>query len=225
MNRFSNILWGVLFIALAVILGLNGLGYFKINIFFKGWWTLLIIIPCFIDLFGEHDKLGDLIGILVGIILLLIVRDILDFDMIKKLIIPVILFIIGVYLIFKDAINKEVSGKIRTLNKGDLDNYSATFTEKKVNINNGEFKGANLNTIFGSINFDFVNTKLAQDKVINASSVFGGIVINPPKNINIRVKSTALFGGVTNKLGEGFDENLKTVYINAFSLFGGIEIK
>ena len=52
MKKIEEILWGVFFIAIGIIIGLNALGITDINIFFDGWWTLFIIVPCFIG--GEQ---------------------------------------------------------------------------------------------------------------------------------------------------------------------------
>ena len=51
MNKTSNILWGIVLIVLGLIFGLNALDITHIDIFFNGWWTLFIIVPCCIDLF------------------------------------------------------------------------------------------------------------------------------------------------------------------------------
>ena len=56
MKRFGNLLWGLVFIAIGIIIAVNSLGIAKINIFFDGWWTLFIIVPCFIGLFKNEDK-------------------------------------------------------------------------------------------------------------------------------------------------------------------------
>lgn len=63
MNNFSKILWGIVLVALGVVIGLNALDIVHINFFFRGWWTLLIIIPCLIDLFNTKGdgKTGDLV--------------------------------------------------------------------------------------------------------------------------------------------------------------------
>ena len=55
MKKIGNKLWGILLIVLGVIFGGNATGLFNINIFFDGWWTLFIIIPCFISLFTERN--------------------------------------------------------------------------------------------------------------------------------------------------------------------------
>ena len=74
MKKFGNILWGIVLIIIGLIIGGNALGIVNINIFFDGWWTLFIIIPCFIGLFKDDENTGSLIGILVGVALLLVNR-------------------------------------------------------------------------------------------------------------------------------------------------------
>ena len=49
MNNYSNVLWGFVLIIIGIVFGLNALDITDINIFFDGWWTLFIIVPCFID--------------------------------------------------------------------------------------------------------------------------------------------------------------------------------
>ena len=56
MRTFKNILWGLVLIVLGILLGGKALGLWNINVFFKGWWTLFIIVPSFIGLFDEDDK-------------------------------------------------------------------------------------------------------------------------------------------------------------------------
>ena len=50
MKKVSNILWGILLIVVGVIWALNSTGVANINIFFRGWWTLFIIVPSIIGI-------------------------------------------------------------------------------------------------------------------------------------------------------------------------------
>ena len=115
MNNMKSILWGVVLVLLGVLVGTNSLGITNIDIFFDGWWSLFIIIPCFIGLFSNEDKTGNIIGLLVGVILLLGMNNILDLDKIWKLIVPSIIVIIGLSLIFKNSFNSKVNDKINKL--------------------------------------------------------------------------------------------------------------
>ena len=70
-KKVSNIIWGLLFIVIGTIFALNALEITDIDIFFDGWWTLFIIIPCAVGLITERDKTGNLIGLAIGVFLLL----------------------------------------------------------------------------------------------------------------------------------------------------------
>ncbi len=223
MKTTRNILWGVVFLTLGIIFGLNALEITNINIFFNGWWTLFIIVPCFIGLFKDKDKTGNIIWLVIGILLLLCCQNILEFELIWKLIIPLILVIIGLSFIFKDVINN----KGKKLNIGKLHEYYATFGSQKINFDSEEFKGCSLSAVFGGIECDLRESIIKKDTVINVSTVFGGVDIKLPKNVKVKVTSTQLFGGVTNKVRplKEEDKNTKTIYINATCIFGGVDIK
>ncbi len=225
MNNFKNVLWGIILVVLGVIIGTNSLGLTDINLLFDGWWTLFIIVPCFIGLFTNSEKTGNIIGILIGLALLLGINDIIDFDKIWTLLLPLVIVVVGLSLIFKDTFNSKVSKEIKKINKeNNKDNdYFAAFSGQNIDLNNEDFKGADLTAIFGGLKLDLRRANIDKDVVINASSIFGGIDILIPKDVNVKVKSTSLFGGVTNKKSN--NDNQKTIYINALCMFGGVEIK
>lgn len=226
MDKFGNFLWGLVFIVIGGIIGLNALEITNINIFFDGWWTLIIIIPCFIGLFKTNSgKLGNFIGLAIGIFLLLVAQDIVELEIVLKLLVPFILIAIGVSIIGNGIITNKVSKKIKETNKNNLESYAATFSEQNIVKQNEEFNGANLDAVFGGVKLDLQKATINQDIVINASAIFGGITILVPSNINVKVKSTPIFGGVSNKVLNNNAENIKTIYINAFSMFGGVDIK
>jgi len=227
MKKLGNVLWGLVIIAIGIIIGLNSLGIANINIFFSGWWTLFIIVPSFIGLIKEDNKTWSIIWLVVGIVILLCAQDILSFRVIRKLIIPFILVMVGISIIFKDSINKNVSDKIKSLNnnKDGLEEYCATFGGQKIDLSGQEFKGANIDAVFGGVDIDLTNSTITKDQVINANAIFGGIDIKVPQNVNIKVKSTPIFGGVSNKVKTQYNESLPTIYINSVALFGGVDIK
>ena len=201
MKNFGNVLWGIVLIILGIVIGGNALGITDINIFFNGWWTLFIIVPCFIGLFKEKSKTGNIIGLLIGVVLLLCAQGVLNFSTIWKLILPAILIIIGISFIFKDTFDKKVSQKIKELNKNkaNSEEYCATFSEQNVKFDGEKFNGTDLTAVFGSVKCDLKNAIIENDVIINASSIFGGTEIILPENANVKVKSSSIFGGVDEK--------------------------
>ena len=225
MTKMSNLLWGLVFILLGVIFGLNALDITNINIFFDGWWTLFIIVPCFVGLFKDEDKSSNLIGLIIGLCLLLGCQDIIEFDLIWKLMVPAILVIIGLSFIFKDILNSKLKKEINNLKKNETKEYYACFSGQTINFNNEEFKGCSINAVFGGIKCDLKESIIKEDTVINVSSIFGGTTIYVPKNVNIKINSTPIFGGVSDERKNKTTDNEHTIYINATSIFGGVEIK
>ena len=227
MKKFGNALWGIVLIIVGLIIGGNALGITDINIFFDGWWTLFIIVPSFTGLFKDNEKTGNLIGLLIGVALLLACQDILNFDLIWKLAFPVILVVIGISIIFKDAFGGKISNEIKKLNekRNGENSYCSTFAGQNVNFDGEKFTGADLTAVFGGVKCDLRNAIIESDVVINASSTFGGIEIYVPSNVKIKIKSIPIFGGVENKANTKVDENSYTIYINGTAIFGGVEIK
>ena len=225
MNKISNLLWGLVFIVVGVIFGLNILDITDINIFFDGWWTLFIIVPCFIGLFKDEDKSGNLIGLIIGVCLLLGCIDFIEITLVWKLMVPTILVLIGLSFIFKDTINSKVRKEIKKLNKSDAKEYCSCFSGQTIDFSNEDFKGCSLNAVFGGIKCDLNESVITEDVVINASSIFGGITIYVPKDVNVKIDSTSIFGGVTDERKEKTKDAKYTIYIRANSMFGGIEIK
>lgn len=228
MKKTTSVLWGCALVALGVILGINALGIAHIDIFFPGWWTLFIIVPCFISLFGnDSDKTGDVIGIIIGVCLLLACQNVIAFGMLWKLLVPAILVVIGISIIFKDTLKGKVIKEVKKLHGKTSDKeYWATFSGQNLNFAKEKFEGCRLEAVFGGIKCDLREAKVEDDVLIRASSVFGGITIYAPENVNVQVISTAMFGGVTNRHSKKEkDESKKTIFVEATCIFGGVEIK
>ena len=226
MKKFENILWGIAFIVVGLILAGNAIGITNIDIFFDGWWTLFIIVPCFIGLFNDSDKTGNVIGLVIGGALLLACQGLLNFEMVWKLVVPVALVIIGVSIIFKDSIHGKINSEISKINKSqkDIPSYCATFSEQNANFEKEEFKGADLTAVFGGVKCDLRQAIINSDTVIKAESIFGGVEIYVPSNVKVKIKSTPIFGGVTDKSVHN-QESEHTIYINSTCIFGGVDIK
>ena len=224
MKNFANLIWGILFILVGLIVGLNAYGVTRINIFFDGWWTLFIIIPCFIGLIKNKDKTGSIIGILIGIVLLLCSLDILNFEIAWNLALPVLLVLIGLSIIFKNVFGYKDFKMIENLNKEKSDGVCSTFSSESIDYTNEKFVGTDLTAVFGSIKCDLRKAIIEKDVVINVSATFAGVDIYIPENVKVKVKSTSIFGGVDEKKKNDVLDG-PVIYINATCMFGGLEIK
>lgn len=217
MKDITDLLWGIVFIAVAIIFALYFLNIWTFPLF-EGWWTLFIIVPSLIALTKKEGRAGGLFGLILGVLLLLSSNDIIDFSSIWKIIIVVILLVIGLKLIFSRGNMPELAE--------DNKDVTAIFSESNVYYNeNQEFNDCNSKAIFGSVGIDLRDAKISSDGKINAVSIFGGTDIHVPRNVNLEVDSTGIFGGVKNYTSNKESDNEFTIYINAIAIFGGVDIK
>ena len=224
MKNLSKIIWGLVLVAAGVLFGLNAVGVTNVKVFFDGWWTLFIIIPCFVGLFTDRNKTGNLIGLLLGVILLLCCQDILDFSAIWKLVLPVVVVIIGFSLIFGGFGFRGRRFEVKN-SSGNVSSGFAAFSGKTMKFDGEVFRGAEITAVFGGVKCDLTNAVFEGDTVINATAVFGGVDVIVPAGVNVKVRSDSLFGGVSDRNRVNTDGNPYTVYVNATCIFGGVDIK
>ena len=227
MKKFKSIIWGLVLVAVGVIVALNALEITNIDIFFDGWWTLFIIIPCFIGIFTSKDKYSNVLGLAAGVFLLLCCQDILDFSMLWKLGLPVIIVAVGLKMIFSGLFRNKSNKIMENIknNNGTTKRFSAAFSGNTANFSGEMFYGTELNAIFGGVDCDLRGAFIEQDCVINAVAIFGGIDIFVPEGVNVKVNSTSIFGDVENINHKNTHENAHTIFINATCIFGGVDIK
>ena len=205
MKKIENTVIGLILIIIGVIIGLNAFHITNIDLFFDGWWTLFIIVPCFFGLFKDQDKTGNIIGLIVGIYLLLYCQGLINFQFAWKLVVPVIFVLIGLKMIFKDTFNKK---------------------KPRQNIyDNQLYTGGNYDVTFYGLILDLSNAYLNEKTNITISTLFGGVDLYLPDDVNIQIQSSNFLGGVDLHKRENKRENTKVIYLNARCIFGGINIK
>lgn len=223
-NRTGNLLWGLLLVAVGLGFAGNVFGLWNFELFFNGWWTLFIIVPCVISIIQNGIQFWNVIGIGIGVLFLISAQGVLNGQLIGELIFPIIIIAIGLSVIFKDQLSKN-SKIIKSMNKDGLPEYSAIFGSQELTFPGENFNGAALIAVFGGVNLDLRQAIITEDVYIEASAIFGGIDIMVPSNVRVEVSSTPIFGGTSNKANKPLTENPPTVYINSTCIFGGTEIK
>ena len=230
MKKFSNIIWGLILIAIGLIFSLNTLGLTNINLFFDGWWTLIIIIPCLIGLIKGEEIAANITCICIGVALLLGCQNIISFSTLLKLFVPVVIILIGLSLLFKDTFKRNTKKMINELNSKrnpSENNYCTTFSGQDISFDGRQFNGGEFTAVFGGIKLDLSNALINENVVINVSATFGGIDVFVPDDVNVKTSATCIFGGISDKRKNKPKKNeaTNTVYITGTCLFGGVDIK
>lgn len=237
-NKIANVVWGLVFVILGVGIAGDVMELWNFRVFFPGWWTLFIIIPCLISIIRSGISVGATTGLIIGVMLL--AAQYVRFDInVWRLIIPVILIVIGLKIIFQGATRKTIkvdksvyigghtdgqSDGQGEFHKSNRQEYSSVFASNNVKVTD-QFLGTNLNAVFGAVVLDLREAVINSDVEISATAVFGGIDIFVPIGINVKVNNIPIFGGVSNKTGYTPEPGAPTIYLNSTTMFGGIDIK
>ncbi len=211
MKNTLRYVFGALLIAYGVIAALNTLEITNVNVSFDGWWALFIIIPCLDGVFRGKDRIRNLLGAGFGVLLLLASRDVFDINILWKLMVPAIFFLIGIKIICRDVTRKKKEEK----KLAEAENYDGK-----------EFILSKLAAVFGGASCNLKNAVIKNGAKIDVFCLFGGADIFVPENVNIKISAFCLFGGVADKRTKlAASEDAPTLVVRGFCMFGGADIK
>ncbi len=223
--RMSNNFKGLLWVILGVIIAGNVLDWWDISIFFRGWWTLFIIIPCASKVLRHGFQSGAGFGLILGVLLLLSQWNIFSFGGAMKLLIPIALILFGAKILLQGA----------NFQRRTMDNVppqfaaeakcSAIFGGADVKYPHDPYFGSEVNAVFGGATLDLRNAMIDEDVEISVTAVFGGAELLLPPDVNVRVDSTGIFGGTDNCVKRAEQPEWPIVYVHSTAIFGGVEIK
>jgi len=220
-KRIGNTLWGLLFIALGIGIVGDMMGAWEINLLFAGWWTLFLIIPAFLSIISNGIRIGNSIGLVVGLALLACVRGYLPWEVLSRMLVPVVMILIGGVLVFKNLFHLNL-GRVKVPNEKRMEEL-IVFSGKNLIVQN-EFYGIDGEAIFGGLTIDLRGAQITENISIDAMAVFGGVDILLPANVSAKLSDLSLFGGCSNSHADN-PAGGPVVYINATALFGGVEVK
>lgn len=250
MKKRNGVVVGLIFILIGLLYAGRALDLFHFSIFFPGWWTLFIIVPCSYALTRKNeDKTGPVIGLVIGLCFLINAQDI-DFHIdFWPMAVAAVCILIGWQLIFpqKKKKQKQVEYQEYAYNTADNTttgdsfnkenrytnstngyiNVSTAFNGKDIRVDNECFTGADISVVFGGVDLNLKNAIISEDVYINVSAVLGGIDIYVPANVRV------VTDGCTTILG-GIDVNTSYVnyhaadsprlFITGSCILGGIDI-
>ena len=224
MKKLTGIIIGAVLIACGVVYILDIFGIADINFSFDGWWALFIIVPCFSGLFTNKEKFGNLLGLTCGILLLLAARDVFDYEMVWKTVVPIIIILLGIKLIVKSTSVQKKIDNTHT-EKGQKE-CMAAFSSQTIDFADEEITIAKIGAVFGGAKCNLTDAKIKDGSQLDLFCAFGGADIIVPENVNVKVNTFCLFGGISDKrIIKDTNKDKVTLNINGFCLFGGADIK
>ena len=248
--KVSSVICGLLFLAAGVLMmAFNAepplLDANYKNIVFS--WPMLLAAIGFVFLFSRDKWLAGVILMLIGGFFLLPKLEIERLQFVTQNGWAIVLIIVGVLVIIRTVFGKHFlfrtechwenkkhshgchshRGKYHRDEAGFIDR-NCVFGGSKEKCDVKNFRGGDVNSVFGGIELDLSDAQLAEGtNYLELNSVFGGVVLYVPIEWNIEIRQTQVFGSfVDNRPKPGFEvDEKRTLIIEANVVFGGGEIK
>jgi len=230
MSHFRNyqgrIFSGLLIIAIGVIFLLANIGRLDFGDFISTYWPLILI---FIGLWhllssGFRNAGFALILIAVGIFFQLNNWDVIGGN-VWTYFWPLLIIAAGLWIIFKPK-HKVFSDKAPEIKDDDLGAF-IIFSGLKRRFESDKFRGGKATALFGGMDLDLTQTKLADNQAtVELTAILGGINLFVPREWKVIVDSSSILGGVDDKHSPIPATAVQaTLYVKATAILGGIEIK
>ncbi len=254
--KIKTIICGLLFVAAGALLVAFNAGALPLaykTIIFS--WPMLLVAIGFINLFSRHGWFFGIVLMALGGFFLLPKLGIEQLVFISHSGWAIALVIIGVIILCKAVFgrrffrsyNGDYSGfhfestYREGRHKGRRNRYrenhgnESGYIERNCIFGGGKekpdiknFNGGEINCVFGGIELDLSDSRLAEGvHYLELNSIFGGVVLYVPVEWNVQIKQTQVFGRFEDHRPKpGFEIDEKSILIvEANSVFGGGEIK
>lgn len=224
MKKASRIIWGILILALGVILFGNAAKLWDVTIFFDGWWAALVMLLALFSICSDKPNVVNVYFLLFGGVMLFKEQGIFIAKDTSSWLIALALFIAvaGISIIVHAAFGSKK--KVTTISSTEFasskSETTVSFAEETICFDGTEFESGNYSVSFGSLTVDLRNAIISENATLYAKAAFGELKVLLPENIKADVESNAFLGEVNAPQSNGE----KTLKIKASATFGQISV-
>jgi len=228
-EQYQGLIPGAFILAVGAIFLLNNLGIISAFHFWQYWPVILIVI----GLVKITDPCGRLWGVTLagfGVLLQLNEFGIIHFSWNQLW--PLVLIAVGAMAMWSalQARNATLGLKADNTDPKNTLSESAIFGGVQKRVNTKEFRGGQLQSMFGGIEVDLRDAEIdGTEAVLHANAVFGGIEVRVPETWYVAARGQGIFGGYNDSTRYNPpvdpDKPKKTLIIMGMAVFGGVEIR
>jgi predicted membrane protein len=192
------------------------------------WEVLLIALGLFFGARRGFRQGSWVILILVGGAFL--INDVFPEFNLQEFVWPIAIILFGIWMIMRPSRKPKFDWKEYVVEEVmDGENKieaNSVFGGSKKKIVSKDFKGGEINSVFGGNDLDFSQADINGKAVLELNIVFGGAKLIVPAHWKIHSEIDSVFGSVEDKRRDSaeVDQN-KTLVLKGAVVFGGIEIK
>lgn len=224
-KQWTRICLGLILVLAGVDYAGSVLGLWRFDLFFDGWWTLFLIVPCLFSILDRGFEAGNLLGLVIGVALLLSAQGFVSMRTFIHLALPLALICIGLGLLIRPRYGRDLPKIEGNGNMENAPDICALFGTQNRRITNTITGGANLTAVFGSLTIDLRDAQLTTDILVQTTAVFGTVTLLLPQGTPVRTQGFSLFGGMQNHMPDQGRDDLPAVFVSGTNVFGSTEVK
>ncbi len=232
MKNSNGRIWiGLIFIILGSLMILDNIHFLYFDLF--SWPVIMIVVGAIVLANSKDSTLGYALIVIGGIWLSARLFG-YNFGNLIEDYWPIILVLLGIFIIVKSSKNnsgKEQESKFEEeieTSRDEID-VAAILSARKVKVDSKNFRGGKITCFMGGVDLDLIYAELKDGvQTLDLIAIFGGFDIYLPKEWNVNIKVTSIFGGFSDKRRK--DSQIipspdKVLEIKGLVLFGGGDLK
>ncbi|HEU4915514.1 MAG TPA: DUF5668 domain-containing protein [Acidimicrobiia bacterium] len=215
--NWGRLFFGLLVVAVGVILLLDNAGTVDAWDIFSTWWPAVVILAGVLT-FASNPRHWPVALIItaVGTAFLLSNLGVVD---VGRFIIPAAIIGVGLLVLLGRGMGSRTEA-------GDRVNSFNVFSGSELASHSKQFQGGSISAIFGGAEVDLRDAVPAADAQLDVFTAFGGVELKVPEGWQVAVKGLPLFGGIDNAtVNDTVAADAPRLAVSATVLFGGLEIK
>jgi len=214
----SQLVFGVLLIAVGVLLLLDRAGSVDAWALFEVWWPAVFVLAGAAQVLTRpRNLLGGAVLAGLGIALF---SWTLGFVTSLAVLWPLLLIALGIWLM---AARTPVTARIEGLEASDTD-IVAVFDNRVVQ-RTGPFAGGSVTAVFGDVRLDLRHASLdPAGATVQVTTVFGDLDLEVPEGWKVAVSGPELLGDVNLRAAHDPPEDAPTLQLRVVTIFGDVDI-
>jgi len=219
-----QLIFGLVIVLAGVLFTLDNLGIIQAEAFTRYWPVALVLFGA-LRLAQARTGAGVLSGLLflvIGIWLLL--EALTDFRVHLEDIWPLLLVILGSYLVWQGLSTRAASPALREGNVTTISGMAilGAFARRS---RSQAFRGADLTAIMGACEIDLRGAAIHGEATIDVFTMWGGIDISVPDDWTVESRVVPLLGGVEDKTRPPPGGSEHRLIVRGVAIMGGVDIK
>lgn len=172
------------------------LGYWYFSIFFPGWWTLFIILPCLWSITQEGFHVGNVTFLIFGSYLLASANDWINVRLSFAYIVPIFLVIFGLKLLLSRSHAAKIEKKKKSYvnEDGYADIRQEAYFSAHTFVESGKINSVHIESVFASITLDLVDCDLHNLMFMTLETVIGNIEVRISDDVTPIISSDNVIG-------------------------------